>query len=283
MTISRNLSILAEGVSASGVLAVTNGGTGVTTSTGTGSTVLSASPTLTGLLTMQGSASSGNYSAISVDNNAGGAGVNTVSYNFSSGGSIKNSITGAVYGNGYLVFSTNDNTEKMRIDASGNLLVGETSSVNGGSVISVAAGTVCSIITAATASTNMIVFRNGNGNVGSITTSGTATSYNTGSDYRLKHDVEPMTSGLATLAALNPVTYKWNADDSDGEGFIAHELAEVIPLAVTGEKDAVDKDGKPVHQGVDYSKIVVYLVAAIQELSAKNGALEARLTALEAK
>jgi hypothetical protein len=92
-----------------------------------------------------------------------------------------------------------------------------------------------------------------------------------------------MTSGLATLAALNPVTYKWNADDSDGEGFIAHELAEVIPLAVTGEKDAVDKDGKPVHQGVDYSKIVVYLVAAIQELSAKNGALEARLTALEAK
>ena len=82
---------------------------------------------------------------------------------------------------------------------------------------------------------------------------------------------------------MNPVTYKWNADDSDGEGFIAHELAEVIPLAVTGEKDAVDADGKPVHQGVDYSKVVVHLVAAIQELSAKNDALEARLAALEAK
>jgi hypothetical protein len=184
--------------------------------------------------------------------------------------------------NSSLGFSIND-TEVMRIDTTGNLLVGTTSSVNGGSVISVAAGTVCSIITAATASTNMIVFRNGNGNVGSITTSGTATSYNTGSDYRLKHDVEPMTSGLATLAALNPVTYKWNADDSDGEGFIAHELAEVIPLAVTGEKNAVDADGNPVHQGVDYSKIVVHLVAACQELSAKNDALEARLAALEAK
>jgi hypothetical protein len=197
-------------------------------------------------------------------------------------------------GNGLLTFNGNQaaasgyvfstvNGERARIDTSGNLLVGTTSSVNGGSVISVAAGTVCSIITAATASTNMIVFRNGNGNVGSITTSGTATSYNTGSDYRLKHDVEPMTSGLATLAALNPVTYKWNADDSDGEGFIAHELAEVIPLAVTGEKNAVDADGNPVHQGVDYSKIVVHLVAAIQELSAKNDALEARLAALEAK
>jgi len=167
----------------------------------------------------------------------------------------------------------------MRLDTSGNLLVGATSSVNGGSVISVASGTVCSIITAATASTNMIVLRNGNGNVGSITTSGTATSYNTASDYRLKHDVKSMTFGLATLAALKPVTYKWNADDSDGEGFIAHELAEVIPLAVTGAKDAVDADGNPIHQGVDYSKIVVHLVAAIQELSAEVEALKAKVGA----
>jgi hypothetical protein len=92
-----------------------------------------------------------------------------------------------------------------------------------------------------------------------------------------------MTTGLATIDALKPVTYDWISDKSVGEGFIAHELAEVIPLAVTGEKDAVDDDGKPRHQGVDYSKIVVHLVAACQELSAKNDALEARLAALEAK
>ena len=171
-------------------------------------------------------------------------------------------------------FYTNS-SERMRIDTSGNLLVGTTSSVNGGSAISVASGTVCSIITALTTNTNMIVFRNGNGNVGTISTSGTSTSFNTSSDYRLKHDVEPMTTGLATVSALKPVTYKWNADNGDGEGFIAHELAEVIPLAVTGAKDAVDADGKPQYQGVDYSKIVVHLVAALQELDAKFEAYKA--------
>ena len=189
-------------------------------------------------------------------------------------------IAGAstIYTNTSLAFGTGSATfsEKMRIDTSGNLLVGTTSSVNGGSAISVAAGTVCSIITAATANTNMIVFRNGNGNVGSISTSGTATSFNTGSDYRLKYDVEPMTTGLATVSALKPVTYKWNVDNSNGEGFIAHELQTVIPHAVTGEKDAIDADGNPIHQGVDYSKIVVHLVAAIKELSAKVTALESR-------
>jgi hypothetical protein len=85
-----------------------------------------------------------------------------------------------------------------------------------------------------------------------------------------------MTSGIAAVSALKPVTYKWNADNSNGEGFIAHELAEIIPLAVTGEKDAVDKDGKIKPQGVDYSKVVVHLVAAIQELSAKVAALEGK-------
>ena len=85
-----------------------------------------------------------------------------------------------------------------------------------------------------------------------------------------------MTSGLAAVSALKPVIYKWNADNSNGEGFIAHELAEVIPLAVFGEKDAVDKDGKIKPQGVDYSKVVVHLVAAIQELSAKVAALEGK-------
>jgi len=112
--------------------------------------------------------------------------------------------------------------------------------------------------------------------VGSISCSTSATSFNTSSDYRLKNSVTPMTSGIAAVSALKPVTYKWNADNSNGEGFIAHELAEIIPLAVTGEKDAVDKDGKIKPQGVDYSKVVVHLVAAIQELSAKVAALEGK-------
>jgi hypothetical protein len=77
-----------------------------------------------------------------------------------------------------------------------------------------------------------------------------------------------MTGALAKVAALKPVTYKWNADGSDGEGFIAHELAEVVPQCVTGEKDAVDAEGNPVYQGIDTSFLVATLAAAIQELKA---------------
>lgn len=105
--------------------------------------------------------------------------------------------------------------------------------------------------------------------VGSISVTGSATSYNTSSDYRLKNSVVPMTNGLATISALRPVSYKWNVDGSYGEGFIAHELQEVIPVAVLGEKDAVNEDGSIKAQSVDYSKIVVHLVAAIQELKAE--------------
>ena len=88
-----------------------------------------------------------------------------------------------------------------------------------------------------------------------------------------------MTGALAKVAALKPVTYKWNADGSDGEGFIAHELAEVCPQAVTGEKDAVDADGKPVYQGIDTSFLVATLTAAIQEQQAIINDLKARLDA----
>lgn len=119
--------------------------------------------------------------------------------------------------------------------------------------------------------------------VGSITTSGSSVAYNTSSDYRLKYDIAPMTGALARVSALKPVTYKWNADDSEGEGFIAHELAEVAPQCVTGEKDAVDEDGNPVYQGIDTSFLVATLTAAIQELKAIVDAQAARIAVLEAK
>jgi hypothetical protein len=183
---------------------------------------------------------------------------------------------------------TND-VERARFNTSGILLLGTTSVINGSNatfqLLNTNGGNPGVNIgnSVGSSATNCIIFTNSNGTVGSIQTSGTATSYVTSSDYRLKNSIEPMTTGLATVSALKPVIYKWNVDNSDGEGFIAHELQSVIPHAVTGEKDAVDKDGNPVHQGVDYSKIVVHLVAAIQELSAKNDALEARLAALEVK
>ena len=91
-----------------------------------------------------------------------------------------------------------------------------------------------------------------------------------------------MTGALAKVAALKPCTYKWKADGSDGEGFIAHELAEVVPQCVTGEKDAVDAEGKPVYQGIDTSFLVATLTAAIQEQQAIIEQLKADVVALKA-
>ena len=307
-------------ITMAGTLAVANGGTGVTTSTGSGNTVLSASPTLTGTVTVPTITSptstaltiqSAGTTAMTVDTsqNVGigtssvfagakldiaGAGTQRL-YVRETGSSVYGKITSSttVVGVGsetnhpFAIF-TND-VERARFNTSGILLLGTTSVINGSNatfqLLNTNGGNPGVNIgnSVGSSATNCIIFTNSNGTVGSIQTSGTATSYVTSSDYRLKNSIEPMTTGLATVSALKPVIYKWNVDNSDGEGFIAHELQSVIPHAVTGEKDAVDKDGNPVHQGVDYSKIVVHLVAAIQELSAKNDALEARLAALEVK
>jgi hypothetical protein len=131
-------------------------------------------------------------------------------------------------------------------------------------------------------------FFNGNSNVGSIYTSGSNTSYNTSSDYRLKENIAPMTGALAKVALLKPSTYKWKVDGADGEGFIAHELAEVFPQAVTGQKDEIDEDEKPKYQSIDTSFLIATLTAALQETKAlidtqaeTINALTARIEALE--
>ena len=138
---------------------------------------------------------------------------------------------------------------------------------------------VLQVRTSGTGSKFNTAFYNDNGRVGSIDTSGSSTSYATSSDYRLKNTIAPMTGALAKVALLKPVTYKWNADGSDGQGFIAHELAEIVPECVSGEKDAVDADGNPRHQGVDTSFLVATLTAAIQEQQAIIESLKARLDA----
>ena len=128
-----------------------------------------------------------------------------------------------------------------------------------------------------------VVLVNPNGAVGSIRTNGSATTFNTSSDYRLKENIAPMTGALAKVSQLKPVTYKWKIDGTEGEGFIAHELAEVCPSAVSGEKDAVDKNGKIKPQGIDVSFLVATLTAAIQELKTIVDAQATEIAELKAK
>jgi hypothetical protein len=129
---------------------------------------------------------------------------------------------------------------------------------------------------------NFFFFGVGNTNTGSITTTTTSTSYNTSSDYRLKENVVPLTGAIDRVNQLQVHRFNFIADpERTVDGFIAHEAQTVIPEAVTGEKDAVDDDGNPVYQGIDQSKLVPLLTAALQEALQKIDAMEARLAALE--
>jgi hypothetical protein len=121
-----------------------------------------------------------------------------------------------------------------------------------------------------------INFLRASGSCGSITGTNSAVAYNTSSDYRLKENVNKIEGAIDKVNLLNPVNFNFIVDkDNPVDGFIAHEIQEIIPNVVSGAKDAIDAEGNPVYQGVDYSKLVPILTAAIQELSAKVAALEA--------
>ena len=178
--------------------------------------------------------------------------------------------------------------ERIRINSTGFVFIGSTgTSPNTANLNLICSSSGASISSDVSGGSNSLrthfVFSNGNGVVGSITTNGSATAYVTSSDYRLKENITLLDGAIARLNQLPVHRFNFIADpDTVVDGFIAHEAAAVVPECVTGEKDEVDEDGDPVYQGIDQSKIVPLLTAALQEAIAKIDALEARIAALEA-
>jgi hypothetical protein len=265
------------------------------------------SPSTYSILTAYESSASG-FAGVTAINSAGSSGFGGIQMG-SDGTYVKAAIAlkrETANGAGSIVFYNDSNSdaanwastdEKMRIDINGYVLVGCTalpsSSVAGASLSPSVTSVNPHFFSAgsATGSVAQISFINGNGTVGQISTSGSGTTYATSSDYRLKENVVPMQNALGVVTQLKPVIYNWKVDGSSGQGFIAHELQEVVPDCVTGVKDAVqtytDEEGneatRPVYQGIDTSFLVATLTAAIQEQQALITALTARITALEAK
>jgi hypothetical protein len=219
--------------------------------------------------------------------------------------SISSSVdggTGASDMPGRLVFSTTADgasspTERMRIGANGSFRIGQTttdtpglSNTTVGIGIEPANG---AIFLSRGDGSSLFVNRNSDGAstgfyrsgtlVGTISITTTATAYNTSSDYRLKENVVQLTGAADRLNQLQVKRFNFIADpDKTVDGFIAHEAQAVVPECVTGTKDEVDDDGNPVYQGIDQSKLVPLLTAALQEAIAEIASLKDRVAALEA-
>ena len=191
------------------------------------------------------------------------------------------------------VFSKIENdvvSECFRIDrATGDFYLGASSAPSagsGGSAFRVDSNGRRNLFLSTSSSNNqgLIYFLNPNGEVGSITTNGSATAYNTSSDYRLKENVTDISNGITRIKQLAPKRFNFIADaDKTVDGFLAHEAQTVVPEAVTGTKDEVDDDDNAVMQGIDQSKLVPLLTAALQEAIAKIETLETKVAALEAE
>jgi hypothetical protein len=126
---------------------------------------------------------------------------------------------------------------------------------------------------------------NSNTDIGAIEHNGsTSVAYLTSSDYRLKENVVPLTGAADRIKQIPVHRFNFIAEPSRTvDGFLAHEAQAVVPECVSGAKDEVDADGNPVYQGIDQSKLVPLLTAALQEAIAKIETLEAKVAALEAQ
>ena len=186
----------------------------------------------------------------------------------------------------HLVFHAGGNTERMRITSGGVLSIGDATPESGDASaptsLYLQGGEANMIIknTDATSSSNRqgIAFLNSSGTrVGTITINSSATGYVTSSDYRLKENVTDMTNATTRLKELKPKRFNWIADETNTlvDGFLAHEVSNIVPEAVVGDKDGAEM------QGIDQSKLVPLLVKTIQEQQTIIEDLKTRIETLE--
>jgi len=162
-------------------------------------------------------------------------------------------------------------SERMKIDSSGNVLVGSDANIGSSRMLIQVAGSGGNGITTlpdVDATYTPMVFRRGNGTaVGTITSTTSATSYNTSSDYRLKENITPVQGASDIVKMMRPCTYTFKSDGSWADGFLAHELQELHPRAVTGSKDAMKDEEYEVTPAV-YEDVVIPAVEAVAEVPA---------------
>jgi hypothetical protein len=178
------------------------------------------------------------------------------------------------------VLGTN-NAERARIDSSGNLLVGTTAvsdSCKQTLQFTTGSNGLCILTGDNISGTDFAIFRANGAVCGAISRVGTtaAVVYTATSDYRLKTVIGAVSGQGARIDALQPIEYTWNAEGSRTRGFLAHEFQEVYAGSVTGSKDAVDAEGKPMYQQMQASssEVIADLVAEIQSLRKRISALE---------
>ena len=187
-------------------------------------------------------------------------------------------------------------SEGLRVTGSGDVLIGQTTTAQPGlNNTTVGAGYDKSgtrLALSRSSGTALLLNKNNDGDIlefrrygvgiAAIAVTATAVAYNTTSDYRLKKNITPLHGAIARLSQLPVRRFNFIADPNKTvDGFLAHEAAVVVPESVTGEKDTIDENGNPVYQGIDQSKLVPLLTAALQEAIAKINALETRIAALE--
>jgi hypothetical protein len=211
----------------------------------------------------------------------------------------KNTIVGRYDGNyggldirtasNYIVLSDGDGNPRGVFDSSGNLLVGTTSSssLSGTSYVFALDGFgIRNNHGSGTPSGYAYEqFNLGGTLIGSITQNGTTgVLYNLTSDYRLKNDQQALTGAKDFIMSLKPKKWQWWDGSGEGVGFVAHEFMEVAKYSGHGEKDAVDSEGKPVHQSIQpsSSEVMANLVAFIQELKAEVDSLKAQINGASA-